>query len=96
MIPPLVNNAGETARACCRNEPSGGSVRIDRGVLDTALHTDSVVLFDIVKTATASLVLHHHLLARDCSKTRRLISRPQDVTHRAKSGASPPRPHLRR
>ena len=42
MIPPIVSDAGERARACCRDDSSGGAVRLDRGALDTALHTDSV------------------------------------------------------
>ena len=87
MIQPLVDDAGKTARACCRNESSGGAMRLERGSLDTALLTDSVRLFEIVKTAAGTLASHPHALALDRSKSRRLISKPQDVTRGANSGA---------
>ena len=93
MIPPIVSDAGERARACCRDDSSGGAVRLDWGALDTALHTDSVRLFDIVKASAAAVVPRPQLLVSDRSKARQLWSKQQRVTGRANSGASSPRPH---
>ena len=71
-IPPIVSDAGERARACCRDDSSGGAVRLDWGALDTALHTDSVRLFDIVKGSAATVVPRPQMLVSGRSKARKL------------------------
>ena len=93
MIPLIVSDAGERARACCRDDSSGGAVRLDWGALDTALHTDSVRLFDIVKASAATLMLRQPQSVWGRSKTHEFRSKPQEVTRRPDSGASSPRPH---
>ena len=93
MIPPIVSDAVERARACCRDDSSGGAVRLDRGALDTALHTDSVRFFDIVKASAATVMPRPPRFVWGRSKTHEFRSKPQEVTRRANSGASSPRPH---
>ena len=84
MIAAAVKDARETARTFCRSDSSGRTVRLDRGALDTAFHTDSVRLFDIVKDAAAALMLRQPQFVWGRSKTHEFRSNLQAITRRAK------------
>ena len=93
MIPPIVSDAGERARACCQDDSSGGAVQLDWGALDTAFKPDSVGLFDIVKDPKPPTRRPFRSPVSSRSKTCDFSWSAQWVATQPLSGASRPRPH---
>ncbi len=64
---------------CRRAISSGAAVRVRRGALDSALNSDFVGLFDIVKASSRDLTVVSRRLAASRSKSCEFQSKPQEV-----------------